>query len=38
MQIKVKGQISIVLYLINHWSDWAQILYEYGVWQGNQIA
>ena len=24
MQMKVKGQISLVLYLRNHWSDWAQ--------------
>ena len=38
MQIKVKGQISIVLYLINHWSDWAQILYVYGVWPAKHIT
>ena len=38
MQIKVKGQISIVLYLINHWSNSAQILYVYGVWLDDQIT
>ena len=36
MQMKVKGQIS--LYLRNPWSDWAQILYAYGVWRDNQMA
>ena len=38
MQMKVKGQISPVLYLRNHRSDWTQMLYAYGVWPEKHIT